>query len=76
MLSMVAVGLGSSDWHCCCGPPVERVLVDPGRWRFVSRANDLTMPVYLWHMTAYLVVIELLAGLGAGFVYSTDASAP
>jgi len=21
MLSMVAVGLGSSDWHCCCGPP-------------------------------------------------------
>jgi hypothetical protein len=40
----------------------------------VSHANDLTMPVYLWHMSAYLVAVALLARLGAGFVYSTDAS--
>ena len=33
------------------------------------------MPVYLWHMTAYLVAAALLARLGAGFVYATQASA-
>jgi len=33
------------------------------------------MPVYLWHMSAYLVAAALLARLGAGFVYSTNASA-
>jgi Acyltransferase family len=76
MLSMVADGLWLIGLALLLRPPVERLLADPGRWRFVSRANDLTMPVYRWHMTAHLVAIELLAGLGAGFVYSTDASAP
>ena len=33
------------------------------------------MPVYLWHMTTYLVAAASLAQLGAGFAYSTDASA-
>jgi hypothetical protein len=55
--------------------PAERLLAEPGRRRVLSRANDLTMPVYLWHMTAYLVAIATLARLGAGFVYTTDASA-
>jgi hypothetical protein len=55
--------------------PAERLLAEPGRRRVLSRANDLTMPVYLWHMTAYLVAIATLAWLGAGFVYSGDASA-
>jgi hypothetical protein len=76
VLSMVADGLWLIGLALLLRPPVERLLADPGRWRFASQANDLTMPVYLWHMTAYLVAIELLAGLGAGFVYSTDASAP
>ena len=76
MLSLVADGLWLIGLALLLRPPLERLLADPGRWRTVSRANDLTMPVYLWHMTAYLVAIELLAGLGAGFVYSTDASAP
>jgi fucose 4-O-acetylase-like acetyltransferase len=51
--------------------PVERLLDDPRRWRLVSRANGLTMPVYLWHMTAYLVALASLAGVGAGFGYAT-----
>ena len=54
--------------------PLERLLRDPGRWRAVTRANDLTMPVYLWHMTAYLIAIASLAQLGVGFVYATGAS--
>jgi hypothetical protein len=75
MLSLVADGLWLVGLALLLRRPVERLLADPGRWRVLSRANDLTMPVYLWHMTAYLVAIALLAWLGAGFVYSTDASA-
>jgi hypothetical protein len=75
MLSLVADGVWLIGLALLLRRPLERLLANPGRWRAVSRANDLTMPVYLWHMTAYLVAITTLAGLGAGFVYSTDASA-
>ena len=75
MLSLVASGLWLIGLALLLRRPVERLLADPGRWQAVSRANDVTMPVYLWHMTAYLVAIAWLAWLGAGFVYSTDASA-
>jgi len=75
MLSLVADGLWLIGLALLFRLPLEQLLTDPGRWRMVSRANDLTMPVYLWHMSAYLVVAALLARLGAGFVYSTDASA-
>ena len=75
MLSLVADGLWLIGLALLLRRPIERLLADPGRWRAVSWANDLTMPVYLWHMTAYLVAAASLAWLGAGFVYSTDASA-
>ena len=75
MLSLVADGLWLIGLALLARRPVERLLMDPRRWRIVSRANDLTMPVYLWHMSAYLVAAALLARLGAGFVYSTNASA-
>jgi sterol desaturase/sphingolipid hydroxylase (fatty acid hydroxylase superfamily) len=75
MLSLVADGVWLIGLALLLRRPLERLLANPRRWRAVSRANDLTMPVYLWHMTAYLVAITTLAGLGAGFVYSTDASA-
>jgi hypothetical protein len=75
MLSLVADGLWLIGLTLLLRRPLERLLMDPGRWRIVSRANDLTMPVYLWHMSAYLVAAASLARLGAGFVYSTDASA-
>jgi hypothetical protein len=75
MLSLVADGLWLIGLALLARRPVERLLMDPRRWRIVSRANDLTMPVYLWHMSAYLVAAAILARLGAGFVYSTNASA-
>jgi surface polysaccharide O-acyltransferase-like enzyme len=74
-LSLVADGLWLIGLALLLRRPAERLLADPGRWRVVSRANDLTMPVYLWHMTAYLVAVASLARLGAGFVYATQASA-
>jgi hypothetical protein len=75
MLSLVADGLFLVGLTLLLRRPVERLLADPDRWRVLSRANDLTMPVYLWHMTAYLIAIASLSRLGADFVYSTDASA-
>ena len=75
MLSLVADSLWLIGLVLLLRRPAERLLADPGRWRGVSRANDLTMPVDLWHMTAYLVVVAALSPLGAGFAYSADASA-
>jgi Acyltransferase family len=75
MLSLVADGLWLIGLARLLRLPIERLLADAGRWRVLSRANDLTMPLYLWHMTAYLVAIAALAWLGEGFVYATDASA-
>ena len=75
MLSLVADSLWLIGLVLLLRRPIERLLAEPGRQRVLSRANDLTMPVYLWHMTAYLVALAVLTRLGAGFVYSTDASA-
>jgi hypothetical protein len=75
MLSLVADGIFLIGMALLLRRPLERLLADSGRWRAVNRANELTMPVYLWHMSAYLVAIAVLARLGAGFVYSTRASA-
>lgn len=55
--------------------PAERLLSRSRRWRLVSRTNSAAMPVYLWHMTAYLVVAAALDRLGAGFVYGTRPDA-
>jgi hypothetical protein len=75
MLSLVADGLWLIGLALLLRGPVERLLAGPSRQRVLSRANDLTMPVYLWHMTAYLVATALLSWAGARFVYSSHASA-
>jgi hypothetical protein len=72
-LSLVAAGLWLVGLALALRRPLETWLADPGRWRVVSWANSLTMPVYLWHMTAYLVAAVLLGGLG--FVWGDRASA-
>ena len=74
MLSQVAGGLWLVGLAMLLRRPAERLLAEPGRWRLVGLANDSAMPVYLWHMTAYLIVAVGLARLGAGFVYATRPS--
>ena len=72
-LSLVVAGLWLVGLALSVRRPVTRWLDDPRRWRVVARLNDLTMPVYLWHMTAYLLAALLLGGLG--FVWGTDPTA-
>lgn len=74
-LSLVAAGVWLVGLALLLRLPVERFLADPARWRLVSRANRQAMPVFLWHMTAYLVAVAALAALGAGFAYATEADA-
>ena len=74
MLSLVADAVWLVGLALLLRPPLERLLRDPARSRVVTWANGLTMPVYLWHMTAYLVATASLAWSGAGFVYATTAS--
>ena len=74
MLSLVADGVWLIGLALVLRQAAERALADSVRWRWVSAANDATMPVYLWHMTAYLVAAAALARAGAGFVYASSAS--
>ena len=43
---------------------VSRWLARPGLWKAVVAANSIIMTVYLWHLTAYLVVFAVLALFG------------
>jgi len=43
---------------------VSRWLARPGLWKAVVAANSIIMTVYLWHLTAYLVVFAILALFG------------
>lgn len=75
-LPLVAEAVWFIGFALLLRPVVEVVLTDPGRWSLVSRANSLAMPVYLWHMTAYLAVVAALGALGSGFAYASAPSLP
>jgi hypothetical protein len=74
-LPLVAQGLYFVGLALLLRPLVETVLADSHRWAVVTRANQLAMPVYLWHMTAYLLAVTLLAAVGAKFATATALSA-
>jgi surface polysaccharide O-acyltransferase-like enzyme len=74
-LPLVAEAVWFVGFAMVLRPYVERLLSDPGRWRAVSRANRYAMPVYLWHMTAYLMAVLVLGAVGSGFAYATVPTA-
>jgi hypothetical protein len=47
-------------------PAVTRWLQRPGPWKGTIFANGIIMTLFLWHMTAYLIVILALWPLGFG----------
>jgi hypothetical protein len=75
MLPLVAEAVWFVGFAMLLRPLVEHLLADTTRWGAVSRANKMAMPVYLWHMTAYLMAVLLLGALGAGFAYATTPTA-
>lgn len=47
-------------------PALSRWLERPGPWKFTIVLNQRIMTLFLWHMTAYLLVILVLWPLGFG----------
>jgi hypothetical protein len=45
-------------------PAAERVLRRPAAWKPVVAINVVALTIFLWHMTAYLVVVWAYEGLG------------
>ena len=75
MLTQVASAFWLVGLALVLQPAADRLLRRQGAARIVGRATPLAMPVFLWHMTAYLIAATVLVLLGADFVYGirTDA---
>jgi fucose 4-O-acetylase-like acetyltransferase len=54
--------------------PVSRWLAKPRPWKLTIVANSMIMTLFLWHLTAYLLVILALRPLGLGRNTDTTAS--
>jgi hypothetical protein len=54
-------------------PALTRWLRRPGPWKATIFVNSVIMTVFLWHMTAYLIVILLLWSLGFGHEIDSTA---
>lgn len=54
--------------------PIRRRLTRPAVWRAVIAANSVIMTAFLWHLTAYLVVIVVFYPLGLGHPTSSTLS--
>jgi len=54
-------------------PALSRWLQRPGPWKATIVVNSVIMTMFLWHMTAYLIVILLLWPLGLGHQADSNA---
>jgi fucose 4-O-acetylase-like acetyltransferase len=55
-------------------PALSRWLERPGPWKVTIFLNSIIMTLFLWHMTAYLVVLLALWPLGLGREQDSTAS--
>ena len=63
-LAIVALAVWQFAVALLVRPPVDRWLDRPWAWRAVVAANGMAMTVYLWHLTALVVVAGLLLPSG------------
>lgn len=55
-------------------PGADRLLANPRAWRPVVAINAAAVTIFVWHMTAYLVVLWVYEGLGGSLLAAPDAS--
>jgi hypothetical protein len=55
-------------------PALSRWLERPGPWKATIYLNSVIMTLFLWHMTAYLIVLLTLWPLGIGHEQDSTAS--
>ena len=54
-------------------PSAERLLRRPAAWKPVVAVNVVALTIFLWHMTAYLVVLWAYEGLGRSLLAAPTA---
>jgi hypothetical protein len=75
-LAMLALGALQAGILLSCETPLRRWLDRPGPWTATVLVNGLIMTVYLWHLTAMVLVIGLgvlMDGIGLGLRPGTAA---
>lgn len=68
-LTLATLGIFQAGLVLAAEGPIRRWLTRPGRWRAVVAVNAQIMTLYLWHLTAMVIVIGLsllLGGFGLG----------
>lgn len=55
-------------------PGAQRLLRRPGAWKPVVALNVVALTIFLWHMTAYLIVVWAYEGLGGELPAQPTAS--
>lgn len=66
-LALLALGIAQSGFALALEPAGRRMLDDLTRWTAVVLINGMIMTVYLWHLTAFVLVMVaawLLGGVG------------
>lgn len=70
-ICLVAMSLWSIGAVMLVREPISRWLQRTGPWKATILVNSVIMTLFLWHMTAYLVVILVLWPLGFGQTNAT-----
>lgn len=66
-LALLALGIAQSGFALALEPPGRRMLDNLNRWTAVVLVNGMIMTIYLWHLTAFVLVMVaawLLGGIG------------
>lgn len=71
-VAMLAVGMMQVGVVLLLEGPAKRWLEGARPWSWVIVINQMIMSIYLWHMTAMIVVVGVLVSLMGGFGLSID----
>lgn len=74
-LALLALATSQTGLILLCHDPVERWLARPRRWMAVVAVNAVVLTLYLWHMTAVLIVAAALVLTGILPRYPVDSTA-
>lgn len=61
---IAALGVFQAGLALLARPALNRWLARKGPWKVVVAANSVAMTVFTWHMTAYVIALGIVEGLG------------
>ncbi|MEV5704997.1 acyltransferase [Actinoallomurus sp. NPDC052274] len=72
--ALLAFAIGQAGLLLAAEPAMTRLLLRPGLWRAVTRANRVVMTLYLWHMAP--VILAAIALYPTGLLPSVPVGSP